>query len=227
MREEVKMTAEAFGSIFGPAVEGGMKSLEKLAGTLRMVAESPLGKITLVGTAAGGLVSLAGGALLAIPALLKLAAVYTAVRSSMSYGVREGFGGSGRITADRDDMGRRTGGFSGGGFRGQEIANDPRSTWMQRWMYNRGVGAGAPIGSAARSIEAAGWGRADMGKQGALGSFIWPTRPDGGHVTGAQRLGALGSAPMYGGAALLRNFVTPQFDQARFKSVPDRTSWPG
>jgi TP901 family phage tail tape measure protein len=211
LREEMKKTAETFGSYFGPPLEKFMQQVVKIAGFVRELAEGPLGKLAaaiaaIVAPFAAG----AGAMLLFAGALLKIAAAFTLFRSSASYGLREGLaGGSSMVrTAQGTYIARGAGTL---GARGAEIAQDPRSTWFQRGSYNLAQAGGAGIaglGGLTRSGYIAGRQMAQPG---------WtppPIRSALSYVAG-------------GAGALIRQGVTPAFDQMRYQNVMDRTRWVG
>ena len=211
LREEMKKTAEVFGSYFGPKLEWFMGKLVKVAGFVRELAEGPLGKLAaaiaaIVAPFAAG----AGAMLLFAGALLKIAAAFTMFRSSASYGLREGLaGGAGMMRmADGSFRARGAGTL---GARGAEIAQDPRSTWFQRGTY----GGGQAVGAGLRGIT--GFGR--EGYEAARG---W-AQP--GWQPSAARSGL--SYIAGGAGAIIRQGVTPAFDQMRYASVPDRQRWLG
>lgn len=213
IREEAGMTAEAFGSVFGPAVTKVTKGFADMAKSVREVAEGPLGK--LVGAFAGlaaTISTLGGGLLLAAPLMMKFAGLLAIPRSSMGFGVREGFRGGSRIIGDAatgqfgPDEGRVL------GEQGMLIAGSG-GTWMQRGAYNLGQPIGAGVHRAGAAFQR--WANLGAGRR-----LFGPGAIEGGPGV-VSRFAAM---PFYALAGLNR-IVATGYEPGYLRSPTDRTAW--
>lgn len=137
-RQELQMTAEAFGERFAPAAEKFFQVINKIAGVTRALTEGPLGTLAaIVAGIVAPFAGAAGGVLLFAGALAKLATAALFFKGSGFRGLIEGAQGGGTVGGGSMMAGRgllRT---------GQQI--EQRGSWFQRGMYNTGAMAGSGI----------------------------------------------------------------------------------
>lgn len=225
-REELKITAESFGSAFAPAAEDFLKILEKLSRGFRQLIEGPIGSFMesftgIVAPIAAG----AGALLLFAGALLKVATAFAAVRSSAAYGLREGLAGRSGITRDPATGMYVPRGGGPMGVRGQQLLEGANtsdasriSTWFQRGQYNAGIMVGQGLGAFRRGGQVPeSW----YGLRESLSARMpWTdqyVRPETPRSALSYVAGAAGAG--------VRNFITPQFDPMRFADPTKRQTW--
>ena len=220
LREEMKMTAESFATLLGPAMEFFTDKAVKLMGVIQDIVEGPLGKFAqamapVLAVFTGGV----GAMLLFAGALLKIAAAFAAVRNSATKGLVEGYkGGSMMVRGPTGELVPAGGGRFG--EQGRLLAagattTDPRraSTWVQRGLYNTGAMFGGVAGGGRSGIT--------TGTQ-ALRKWWDPEyTPPAGGARGPISYAA-------GGAGrFMQQFMTPNFDQMRYRNITDRQTWAG
>ena len=208
LREEMMQTAEAMASILGPSIEKVMGVFVKLMGVVQTIAEGPIGEfLQVIMAIAVPLTSGAGALLLFAGALLKVAAAFALVRNSAALGAREGLKGGAGITRGPEGYQARGGGMLGP--RGAQLASDPKSSWLQRGMYNVGQAGGAGVSGVFGGMrEAYITGR-------EMHDPKYQAGPPRGPLSYAA--GGLGRG--------IQQFITPQFDQMRYSNPADRRTW--
>jgi TP901 family phage tail tape measure protein len=212
LREELKMTAESLATLFGPAVTKFIGVLEAITENVNEVMSGPFGELVqvimaVVAPLAGG----AGAMLLFAGAILKVAAAFGVMRSSMGYGFREGMGGGPGITKVRGPDGKPIYLGAGGGElskRGEQIATGGR--YGQVMGYNLGQTVGA-TGSGAAAMIREGW---MAGRERFNADYVRPTQS---RSMASYAAGGLGRG--------IDAFLTPQFDQMRYANPAMRTPW--
>jgi len=241
-RQNMQQAAEGMATILGPAVEGLLKGLDKMSAILDKIVNGPMGKFAQMMMGIVGILSSgAGMALLFGAALLKLATAFTMLRSSGSYGLREGLTGAATSRIVKDPVTGAWGPAPGGtlGPRGEELAASPKTSWFMRGMYNAGVVGGGVLGRGARGVLGTDIGQAWYGAREAVSAKIpWTMnyqRPVGTAVDEYGYPASLGygrgrsmlSYAAGGAGRFIQNFVTPTFDQMRFRNATERTIWAG
>lgn len=215
--ENVKRGWEEVGEVGGMALSKLLKPLTELTELFADIMEGPFGKFVGVLTTIGGSVAATTGALLLMAgAVMKVSAAFLAMRSTASYGLREGFRGAGGISETSPGVYGTTGSFMG--LRGRQVAEVAAQRPGLRMMYN----AGQMGGSYLRNITNA----VGMGASGARGGFfglMGRDVPEGGSRFGSgSGLGGLANRLAGMTGAGIQTFLTPQLDQMRYSNPADR-----
>lgn len=206
LREQMKMTAEIFGGMFGPTLEKFVEGMTKALEITNKIVAGPLGQFVAYIMKAVAPLAFGAGLLLTFAgALLKVAAAFTLFRSSASYGVREGMhGGAGIARGPEGFIASGTGEL---GDRGKEIAKG--GTWGQRWQYNAGQPIGRGLGAVFPGMIA--------GAQKARGWLDEDYTPGKSRGPGSYLAGGIGRG--------LEAFVNPSFDAMRFQDPTKRSQY--
>jgi TP901 family phage tail tape measure protein len=98
LRQDMQMTAEAFGKAFGPGVDLVLRQIERLASGFNNLMEGPLGKFLQLAAAVVVPITAAAGAMLLLAGTItKVAAAFALIKGSPGLGLMEGLRGGSRI----------------------------------------------------------------------------------------------------------------------------------
>ena len=211
VRQELEMTAESFARVLGPGVNVVVKAVNVVASAFEHLMSGPFGKFAQIVAAIMIPIGAAAATVLTFAsALTKLALVASVFRSSAMLGFREGLRGSPQIVREMipgpDGTPVWTGGFVGAGGRmlggrGAQIAEDPRSTWLMRGMYNVGQRPAAALRGAYQEV----------------GSWPFFTAMPGGKSPASVMAGK--------GISTLGGLYRSQFDQLLYANPADRSTF--
>lgn len=217
LSENMKRGWEEMGEVGGVTLSKLLKPLTELTELFADIMEGPFGKFVSVLTTIGGSVAATTGALLLMAgAVMKVSAAFLAMRSTASYGLREGFRGGGAISQTAPGVYGTTGSFLG--MRGRQVAEVAGERPGLRMMYNAGQLGGSYVRNIANAVGMGATG-ARAGVFGLMGRDV----PEGGSRfgSGSGPGGLLNRLAGMTGAGI-QTFLTPQLDQMRYGNPADR-----
>lgn len=150
LRSETAMTGEAIGAKFAGPTKMFIGGIEKMAGALHMLADSPLGTLAAWATGTTAALALLGGTLfMTAKALLAFSTANLFLNNSLTKGIREGVGmapgaRAAALASGVGTYGVRVGQGTGLGAEGARIAE--QGNFVSRGAYNIGarMGLGVP-----------------------------------------------------------------------------------
>lgn len=219
MREDAKMTAEAFGEVWAGPTEKFVNALETISEEVRQIMEGPLGKLAgFVAGLAAPFTAVGGAVLLSAKALAAFAAANQLLRGGLFTGFREAAGASPAERTAARMAGMPLGAGAGRTVVGARGANV--TSWTQRMLYNMGADAQRftgistyrdPGDNQRRAMErisrVAGWGMTGIGGAGRLlGQAVYApgavnipgVRDTGGYSDFTKRPGMFSAATVGG-----------------------------